>query len=184
MKITRQGPVDSEGNLLDSEGEVQEKYDPDKKLNIIHIFYWYNNLQGKLKQEFHPPGMYHGKPRIYVKESVEKLGDNDLISHLRVYYGKQLLAQMDLDTPEYSEWYFQALGDGQYHDTNDFRFSQIRAKVNYLLNEGGWKLYKIGENKRFRKPKKIKPKTRKPVNKSTKKVKKVIRKKILPKKRK
>lgn len=182
MKITRQGPVDSDGNLLDSEGEIKEKFDPDKKLNIIHVFYWYDDLQGRMKQELRPPGFYRGKPRIYIKESVEKVGENELISHLRVYYGKELLAETERMLQEYTPGMYVADDGVSYHENEGSRAS-IRTTVLYLLHEGGWKLY-TPEKKRFRKIKKSKPKTRKSILKSVKKVKKVVRKKILPKKRK
>jgi len=183
MKITRQGPVDEEGNLLDENGEIKERYDPDKKLNIIHVFYWYDDLQGRLKQEFRPPTLYHGKPRMFIKESVEKLDKNELISHLRVYYGRKLLAELNLPIHEYIDWYYSKFNNdpNEYRENNDIR-SEIRTKVNYLLNGGGWKLHQI--KKALRKVKKSKPTTRKPIVKSTKLVKKIVRKKVLPKKRK
>lgn len=181
MKITRQGAVDSEGYLLDSEGEIKEKFDPDKKLNIIHVFYWYNDLQGRLKQEFHPPGYYRGKPRIYVKESVEKISDNELLSHLRVYYGKKLLAETEVLTEEYRPGRYETIGDTVALQNFEPR-AEIRTKVNYLINEGAWKLY-TPDRPRFRKTKKIKPKTRKPIKKITKKPKKVVRKKVVKKRK-
>jgi hypothetical protein len=183
MKITRQGAVDEDGNLLDEDGEIKERYDPDKKLNIIHVFYWYNDLQGRLKQELRPPALYHGNPRMFVKESVEKLGENELITHLRVYYGRKLLAELNIPTREYVEGYYSKFTDDsrEYREDNDIRF-EIRTKVNHLLNGGGWKLYPI--KKLLRKGKKSKPKTRKPISKPVKKVKKVVRKKTVVKKRK
>ena len=164
--------------IVDSDGEVQDVYyGPDKGRNIVNTFYWYNDLQGRLKQEIHPPGMYHGQPRVYVKEDIEKSDDNEVTSHLKVYYGKKLLAYTSKTMPEYITSFLGYLND------EDLRY-QVRTTINYLINEGGWKLHKVDDEGRFRRPKRSTPKKRKPVNKKPKKVVSRKPKKILHKKRK
>jgi hypothetical protein len=149
MKIRKSQENEYDIELVDSEENIQDVYyGPDQGKNILYTYYWYNDNRGRLKQELRPPGFYHGKPRIYIKENIEKEETNKLISHLEVYYGKKLLAKTDKILPEYSNSY---LG---YKNDEDSRF-QIRTTVNFLLNEGGWKLYKIEDQSRFRKPKKI-----------------------------
>jgi len=149
MKIRKSQENEYDIELIDSEGNIQDvSYGPDQRKNILYTYYWYNNNAGKLKQELRLPGFYHGKPRIYIKEDIEKVEDNKLISHLKVYYGKKLLAETDKTLPEYNSSYIG------YKNDEDSRF-QIRTTVNFLLNEGGWKLYKIEDQSRFRKPKKI-----------------------------
>ena len=179
MKMLRKGGS-HDIEIVDSEGNVEDiYYGPDKGKNIVQTFYWYNDLQGRLKQELRPPGYYHGKPRIYVKEDIEKTDDNRMKSHLRVYYDKKLIAETDKEMPEYITSFIG------YHNDEDLRFG-IRTFINYLINEGTWKLYKIEDKGRFRKSKKSTPKirkTKKPL-KPVKKAKKVVRvKKIIKKKR-
>jgi len=180
--------LDSGGYILDPEGQpTDEMYDPLENMNIIRIYYWYNDLQGRFKQDTHPPGLYRGRPRIFVKEAIEKVGNNVLKSHMLVYYGKKLLAIAGMITPEYN-----IDEDGNRND-DDIRF-QVRVYANKLISqtrtsdeegkfkEGAWEEYKISKPfKEFRKKKspQSKPK-RKP---STKKVKKVVRKKVVKKRK-
>jgi hypothetical protein len=139
--------------ILDSDGNVHDLYyGPDKGRNIVQTFYWYNDLQGRLKQELRPPGYYHGKPRIYVKEDIEKTDENRMTSHLKVYYDKELLAEMSKTMPEYISSFIG------YHNDEDLRF-QIRTTINYLINESGWKTCQVG--KKYRKQKKSTPRTKK-----------------------
>ena len=181
-RITKNGAVDADGYLFDEEGNITDNKPPKRldlrELNIVNTYFWYNDLRGRLKQELHPPGQYHGLPRMYVKEDIEKEEDNKLISHLRVYYGKRLLAELDKPIPEY------IVSFAGYKDDEDLRF-RIRTTVNFLLNEGGWKLYDVDNQGRFRKAKKPRSKPKRhPVKKSLVKKKVVCRcKKTTKKKR-
>jgi hypothetical protein len=180
--------LDSGGYILDSEGQpTDEMYDPLEGMDVIRIYYWYNDLQGRFKQDTRPPGLYRGRPRIFVKEAIEKVGNNVLKSHMLVYYGKKLLAIAGMVTPEYN-----IDEDGNRND-DDIRF-QVRAYANKLISqsraredegkfkEGAWEEYKISKPfKEFRKKKSSQLKTkRKPV---TKKIKKVVRKKVVKKRK-
>jgi hypothetical protein len=162
--------IDAEGYLLDDEGNRKGLYKPRKRLdlrelNIIQTYFWYNDLRGRLKQELSPPGYYKGRPRIYVKEDIEQLPPTDsnthlITSHLRVYYGDKLLAETDKTIPEFKNG-IMAFGKHHYGDDEDLRF-QTRTTVNFLLNDGGWKLYKIDDDTKFRKQKRKPVKSQRP----------------------
>lgn len=170
-RITKNGIVDSDEYLLDEEGNKTNNKPPEKldlrELNIVNTYFWFNDLRGRLKQELHLPSQYHGFPRMYVKEDIEKEEDNKLISHLRVYYGRKLLAEIAKPMPEY------IVSFAGYNNDEDLRF-QIRTTVNFLINEGGWKLYKIEDQGRFRK---IKRTPHKPKRSTVKKS--LVKKKIV-----
>jgi len=157
--------TDADNNIIDSKGEIAGKYNPSEKLNIIGTFFWFNDLRGRLKQEFEKPPSYKNQPRLYIREDVERNDDGELVSHLKVYYGGKLLAKTTKVMPEYVKEFIS-------NNDQDMRF-QMRATVNYLLNEGGWKLYKVEElDDLMRKSKKSKPKSRKPMPKKV--IKKVV----------
>jgi len=165
-------------------------------LNILRTYFWFLDLQGKLKQELHPPGEYHGRPRMFIREDIVREDYNPtlLTSHLRVYSGKKLLAYTTKTMPEYKKIHDkQGFLTDYYNDDNDMRYEMRRMAESLLINNG-WKPYRLenlfinrseSDNK-FRKSKKVKPKNRKPVKKVIKKpIKKVVKKviKIVHKKR-
>lgn len=167
MKITRSGPVDSEGYLMDKSGERKEKFNPNKPSNVMYVYFWYLDLQGRLHQEDRAPAPYHGMPRLYVREDVERTGQDELTSRMRVYYGKDLKAETEIRTPEYPD-----------EDNPDIRYN-VKKLANFLLTEGGWRFYQPegaeGKSRRVKKTHAIKrssphKKVRKVVSKKVKKV--------------
>lgn len=188
--------IDSDGYILDSEGiPTEELYDPLEGINAIHTFYWYNDLQGRFIQDTRAPGFYRGRPRIYLKEIVERAGPNILHSHMFIYYGKTLLAKTGMITPEYN-----VDEDGNRND-DDIRF-QVRNFARELINqsraptnpdkrvkfvEGAWKDYQVPKpfkEFQYRKAKKSPSKKVKRSTKPIEKKRKVVRKKKIVKKRK
>lgn len=170
MKITRSGPVDSEGYLVDKSGERKEKFDPNKRSNVMYTFFWYLDLQGRLKQDVRAPAAYHGMPRLYVREDVERTGEDELTSIMKVYYGKELKAETDIVTPEYPT-----------EDNDDIRYN-VKKLANFLLTENGWRFYK--PDGRFRKIKKHSPIKRNLIKKVKKSISKKSKKVVSKKKRK
>lgn len=157
-------------DVYNGEGDiVRTYYTPDRNRNIVNTFYWYYDLQGRLKQELTRPVKYHGQERMYVKEDIESLPDNSYVSHLTVMYGPTVLARTN------KTFYVNITDRYGIMDVN-YR-NPIKVTVNYLL-EGGWKLYKIGENAtEFRKKKVVKKSiTRKPCK--CKPIRKSIKKKV------
>lgn len=162
-----------------------------RDLEILRTYYWFLDLQGKLKQDIHPPGEYHGRPRMFIKEDIVRDEDdpNLLTSHMRVYSGKKLIAYDTKTIPEYT---VVRRKDGfltDYDkDDSGLRHEIRRMALSMLLNDG-WRNYKIEDLdiNRNRKSKKVKPKIRKlivkPVKKPNKKIKKVVKKVIRKKKR-
>jgi hypothetical protein len=57
---------DEDEEIEDTEEEQPEKRrlkGPDlRDLTFIRTYYWFLDLQGRLKQELTPPGEYHGHP--------------------------------------------------------------------------------------------------------------------------
>jgi len=150
-KITKAGPVDLDGYLLDELGNKTKLYKPEPKirdLNIGCIYFWHTNLNGKLIQDVKPPNSYHGHSLMYVREDIEKNQNNTSTSHLRVYYDNKLMAQTKITVPDYDENF---LGD---HEDAGGR-ETVRSRVDFLLNDNGWRICKTGE--RFRTIKKAKP---------------------------
>ncbi len=177
---------DEEEETEETEEEQPEKRrlkGPDlRDLTFIRTYYWFLDLQGRLKQELSPPGEYHGHPRMYIREDlVRDEKDPSLItSHLRVYAGKHnLIAYTTRTVPEY-------ITHGKIRES-DIRHDMKMLASSILLNNG-WKNYSLDNlliNRVERKAKKSKPKMRKLIKKPVKKiVKKVVRKKIVTKKRK
>ena len=183
---TKDGIIDADGFLIDEEGNVTTNKPMERvnlnDLNIIGTYFWFNDLQGRLKQELHPPGEYHGRPRMYVKEDIEQHeNDNLATSHLHIYNGKELKAYTSKTMPLYKEIRdAQSFTRDHYNDSTDYRI-HMRKMADYLLNHGGWKLHEVSAPKTQSRTikKKIVP-TRKP----KKVVKKVIKKVVCKCKRK
>jgi hypothetical protein len=176
--------IDSDGYLLNSKGETtDEMFDPLDLRKPIREYFWYNDLQGRFVQDTRKPHDYRGKPRIYVKEIIENV-NGQVISHLLVYNGYDLLAKTKMNSPEYT-----VNANGEHVDDGSLRF-EVRKFINDLLNKrirvptkyggreeeliGTWRYYKIDEPyETFRKSKKVIPKSRKSTSKKV--VKKVCK---------
>ena len=176
--------IDSDGYLLNSKGETtDEMFDPLDLRKAIREYFWYNDLQGRFVQDTRKPHDYRGKPRIYVKEIIENV-NGQVISHLLVYNGYDLLAKTKMNSPEYT-----VNANGEHVDDGSLRF-EVRKFINDLLNKrirvptkyggreeeliGTWRYYKIDEPyETFRKSKKVIPKSRKSTSKKV--VKKVCK---------
>jgi hypothetical protein len=174
--VTKDGLVDSDGYLLDDEGNRIKKYNPFKldirDYNMVQTYYWFYDLHGRLKQENKPPGDYHGKPRAYVQEDVEEnKDDNTVTSHLRYYLGKKLISYYTPTIFALNPRFISGYEDA------DTRY-KISQSVRFLL-DGGWELYKVETRKQKKSLLKVKRKLT-PIKKS----KKVIKRPVIKKKRK
>ena len=159
------------------------KYPSLKGLEILRTYYWFFDLQGRLKQDLSPPGEYHGRPRMFIREDIvrDKEDPSLLTSHMRVYSGKKMIAYDTKTIPEYKTIRRKDGFLTDYdRDDSDLRHEIRRMALSMLLNDG-WMNYKIEDldiNKSDRKSRKVKPRIRK-LSKSIKKpVKKIINKKI------
>ena len=188
MKVTSKN-----GKSIDEE---TEEVKPTKKTrflslkdkNIVQIYYWYYDLQGKLKRDLRPPGYWHGRPRPFIREDIEEgVGEEEdlLTSYLRYYSDKDTLkAQM---VTKYRKFEQTFLGE------EDAGNAVVRKNVLFLLTEippepdkhghrkgagrFGWELY-TDDAMEFRRKKSVKPKPKRKPKKVVKKViKKVVRKK-------
>lgn len=169
-----------ENNSDNEEEEEQEQESGERKLKgpdlsdltFIRTYYWFLDLQGKLKQELHPPGEYHGHPRMYIREDIvrDEKDPSLITSHLRVYAGKHnLLAYTTRTVPEY-------ITRGKVHES-DVRHDMKMFALSVLLNKG-WKDYALDNlliNRADRKKSsKSKPKQRKPAKNTVKKPRKKV----------
>jgi hypothetical protein len=165
------------------------KYPSLKGLEILRTYYWFIDLQGRLKQDISPPGEYHGRPRMFIREDIVRdIEDPTLLtSHMRVYSGKKLLAYDTKTIPEYKKVRRENPFLTEYDSDDSGLRNEIRMFALSMLLNDGWMNYRIEDldiNKSRRKSKKAKPSIRKlaknikkPVKKINKKVKKVVRKK-------
>jgi hypothetical protein len=153
-RVTKDGLVDSDGYLLNDDGERIKKYNPFKldirDFNIVQTYYWFYDLRGRLKQEIKPPGEYHGRPRAFVQEDIEEDRErNILTSHLRYYLGKKIIAYTTMTVPEL-EIRFVSSG---YEDAGSR--PKVVQMIRFLL-DGGWSYYKVESRKRKKQSQKIK----------------------------
>lgn len=165
-----------------------------KDKNIIQTYYWYYDLQGRLKRDIRPPGYWHGLPRPFIREDVEENEEEEgiLTSYLRYYSDKDSLkAQMVTKYKKFEPTFLgeEEAGNGAVRKNVLFLLTEIPPepdKHGHRKGKGrfGWELY-TGEAMEFRRKKssKTKPK-RKPKKPIKKVVKKVVRKKVVRKKRK
>jgi hypothetical protein len=172
----------------DENGKMPLKHPDLRGLDILRTYYWFFDLQGRLKQDLGPPGEYHGRPRMFIKEDIVRDEDDPklLTSHMRVYSGKKLIAYDTKTIPEYKTI---PRKDGfltDYdRDDSGLRHEIRRMALSMLLNDG-WRNYRVEDLdiNRERKSKKIKPKSRKVNKKPIKKIVKKVIKKVVRKKRK
>lgn len=192
MKVTSKDgvPVDEETGELKPK---KTKFLNLKDKKILQTYFWYYDLQGRLKRDVRPPGYWHGVPRPFIREDIEEDKDDEnlLISYLRYYADKDTLkAQMVTRYRKFEPTFLgeEDAGNGAVRKNVLFMLTEIPPEPDehgHRKGKGryGWEMY-TGEAMEFRKKKSVKPKPKRKPKKPLKKVVKKVIRKVVRKKRK
>lgn len=190
-------PTSRNGQPIDEDtGEVKPQKTKRLSLkdkNIIQTYYWYYDLQGRLKRDVRPPGYWHGRPRPFIREDIEESEDdwegNLLTSYLRYYSDKDTLkAQMVTKYKKFEQTFLgeEVAENALVRKNVLFMLTEIPPepdKHGHIKGKGrfGWELY-AEDGMEFRRKKSTKSKP-KPKRSPPKKIKKVVRKKVIKKRK-